>query len=110
MGQGERIESLTHCPLTPSLERSLNPQDIKKSLNLHFRPNPILVVVSLALILMASGLVIIWMLIPVEYYAGEIYEYNLEALKLYVFAGCMWSLVILLLGGLIVIKRESMVE
>jgi hypothetical protein len=110
MGQGERIEISNPCPLTPSSKRSLNPQGIKMSLNLHFRPNPILVTVSLALILMASGLVIIWMLIPVELYAGAIYEFDPEAIKPYGFAGLMWSLVVILLAGWIVIKRESMVE
>ncbi|MFX1484949.1 MAG: hypothetical protein ACFFCP_17360 [Promethearchaeota archaeon] len=69
MGQGERIEWINPCPLTPSSKRSLRPQGIRMRLNLHFRPNPILVVVSLALILMACGLVIFWMLIGAELYA-----------------------------------------
>ncbi|MFX1416208.1 MAG: hypothetical protein ACFFC0_05315 [Promethearchaeota archaeon] len=55
MGQGERIEISNPCPLTPSLKRSLKPQGIKKSLNLHFRPNPIFVAMSLIIILI-SGL------------------------------------------------------
>jgi parallel beta-helix repeat protein len=72
MGRREGIDSSRACPRTPSSKRSLIPQGIKKSLNLHFRPNPILVAVSLALILMTSGFVYYWMLpkplpiIPIE--------------------------------------------
>jgi parallel beta-helix repeat protein len=48
------IESSSRiCPITPSS---------KKILTLYFRPNPILVAVSLTLILMTSGLVYHWML------------------------------------------------
>jgi hypothetical protein len=61
MGQGERIEIVTHCPLTPSLRRSLIPQGIKKSLNLNLRPITIFVAVSLIIIL-TTGLVASWMI------------------------------------------------
>ena len=80
-------------------------QGIKKSLNLHFRPNPILVTVSLALILMAIGPVIIWMLIPFEAlkaFYGEPYYGELVALVPYWFACFMWFGVITLLAGLAV--------
>jgi hypothetical protein len=41
-------------------KRLLRPQGIKKSLNLHFRPSPILVAASLIIILMISALVWAW--------------------------------------------------
>lgn len=68
MGRKERIEIAHPCPRTPSLKRSLEPQGIKKSLNLNFRPNPMLVAVSLLIlsipflfiILNISGLTEFW--------------------------------------------------
>jgi hypothetical protein len=69
MGQGERIEILKHCPLTPSSKRSLRPQGIKKRLNLHFRPNPILVTVSLIIILL---IIMVYSLMNPPYQGGNL--------------------------------------
>ncbi|MFW9926543.1 MAG: hypothetical protein ACFFDM_07255 [Candidatus Thorarchaeota archaeon] len=98
MGQGERIERIKPCPLTPSIKRSLRPQGIKMSLNLHSGPIPILVTVSLALILMAIGLaigvVIFFMWVPVDWWPsihGSTLSYDL-----FMFAAFMWVLVITL--------------
>ncbi|MHA2313437.1 MAG: hypothetical protein ACXADF_18310 [Candidatus Thorarchaeota archaeon] len=95
-------------------------QGIKKRLNLHFRPNSILVTVSLTLILMASGLVIIWMAIPdwvwidLQDDMGASLHGVLPEIALFGFTSVMWVL-ITSLAGLIVIagkmdKRVSTVE
>ena len=84
--------------------------NIKKRSNLHFRPNPILVPVSLTLILMAGGLVIIWMLIPVGPPGGLHDDCILPGDALFQFASFMWFLVVTMLAGLIVVERVSMVE
>ncbi|MHA2302900.1 MAG: hypothetical protein ACXACD_18295 [Candidatus Thorarchaeota archaeon] len=97
MGQGERIGSVTHCPLTPSLKRSLKPQGIKKSLNLHFRHTPILVTVSLALILMGIGLVIFWTWVPVDW-LPTIHGFGHPGFYLFI----LWNLVVTLAAVLIV--------
>ncbi|MHA2356971.1 MAG: hypothetical protein ACXADC_17515 [Candidatus Thorarchaeota archaeon] len=60
MGQGERIEIVTHCPLTPSLKRSLIPQGIKKSLNLNLKPITIFVAASLIIVL-TTALAVSWL-------------------------------------------------
>ncbi|MFW9926544.1 MAG: hypothetical protein ACFFDM_07260 [Candidatus Thorarchaeota archaeon] len=67
MGQGERIEILSPCPLTPSLKRSLKPQGIKKSLNLNLKSITIFAAVSLIVIL-TTALVASW--ISFEHYMG----------------------------------------
>jgi hypothetical protein len=115
MGQGERIEIVTHCPLTPSSKRSLRLQGIKKRLNLHFRPNPILVTVSLALILMVSGIVILWMLIPDIGVFEDLGEtFPSKGHMLYVFTSFMWFLITSLAGLMVIAgkmdKRVSTME
>jgi hypothetical protein len=106
MGQGERIEISNPCPQTPSIKRSLNPHGIKKSLNLQFRPNPILVAVSLTLILMVSGLVILWILIRDMFFQNDMYygQYDWD----FFYVGMGWSGISLLAGFMIIKERLNL--
>ena len=67
-------------------------------MNLHFRPNPFLVVVSLALILTAIGLVILWMLIPIDWLPdldGPPWHPGYNLIR---YASFMWFQVTLVIG------------
>jgi hypothetical protein len=81
------------------------------SLNLHFRPKPILVTVSLALIVMVSGLVILWLLIPEVGEFEDVGEtFPTKGTMLFVISSFAWFLVVTMLVGLIVAERVSMAE
>ncbi|MFW9848361.1 MAG: hypothetical protein ACFFF4_04430 [Candidatus Thorarchaeota archaeon] len=111
MGQGERIERIKPCPLTPSSKRSLETQGFRKSLNLHVKPNPILVAVSLTLILMVGGPAFFYMLLidilyPWEddHRLGYYGDYDF----FFWFASLMWSGITLLAGLMIIKKRLNL--
>ncbi|MFW9848364.1 MAG: hypothetical protein ACFFF4_04445 [Candidatus Thorarchaeota archaeon] len=97
MSQGERIEILKPCPLTPSSKRNLVTQGIKISPNLNLIHIAVLVAVSLTLILISCGLVIISFL--ASYLAAFGTEYHW-------LAGMFWS-GMTFVGGLMILVPDD---